>query len=87
MALSLRGYDVFASSESTRFLNAADPDRRLIIVQLIGGNDGFNTVVPVTNDLYYARRPTIAIPKSDTWPVSDIFGMNSRYRPTAAALG
>lgn len=36
-------------------------DRVLVVVQLSGGNDGLNTVVPYTNDLYFRHRPGIAI--------------------------
>jgi uncharacterized protein (DUF1501 family) len=38
-------------------------DRILVVVQLGGGNDGLNTVVPFNNDAYYKARPAIAIPK------------------------
>ncbi|MFV0415670.1 MAG: DUF1501 domain-containing protein [Chthoniobacterales bacterium] len=37
----------------------------LVILQLAGGNDGLNTVVPVGNDIYYKSRPTLALPKAD----------------------
>src|SRR5438132_2147025 len=33
-------------------------DHVLVVVQLAGGNDGLNTVVPITNDDYYKARPT-----------------------------
>ncbi len=36
--------------------------KRLVVVQMGGGNDGLNTVVPYQNDLYYRARPTLAIP-------------------------
>ncbi|MCA8831832.1 DUF1501 domain-containing protein [Hymenobacter pini] len=35
--------------------------RRLVVVQLGGGNDGLNTVIPYENDLYYKARPTLGI--------------------------
>jgi uncharacterized protein (DUF1501 family) len=35
--------------------------RRLVVVQLGGGNDGLNTIVPYRNDLYYRARPTLAL--------------------------
>lgn len=38
------------------------PDERiLVLVQLAGGNDGLNTVIPFRQDDYYRQRPTIAI--------------------------
>lgn len=36
-------------------------DRVLVVVQLGGGNDGLNTVVPYGNDEYYRRRPSLGI--------------------------
>jgi uncharacterized protein (DUF1501 family) len=39
--------------------------RRLIVVQLGGGNDGLNTLVPYRNDLYYKARPTLALKESE----------------------
>ena len=38
------------------------PQRALVVVQLSGGNDALNTVVPYTNGLYYENRPQTAIP-------------------------
>ncbi|MCB2406943.1 DUF1501 domain-containing protein [Hymenobacter lucidus] len=35
--------------------------KRLVVVQLGGGNDGLNMVVPFRNDLYYKARPTLAL--------------------------
>lgn len=38
-------------------------DRVLIILQMHGGNDGLNTIIPISNyDEYYSRRANIAIP-------------------------
>jgi len=36
-------------------------DNILVVVQLSGGNDGLNTVVPTSNDAYYKARPNIAL--------------------------
>ena len=38
-------------------------DRILVIVQMSGGNDGLNTVVPYGLDEYYRLRPTIGLKK------------------------
>lgn len=38
-------------------------NRILVVVELSGGNDGLNTVVPYRNDAYYRARPSLAIPK------------------------
>ncbi|MBD0831118.1 DUF1501 domain-containing protein [Aestuariibaculum sediminum] len=55
--------------------------KRLVIIQLSGGNDGLNTVVPFTNDLYYKARPTLAISKKDIIKVNDELGFHSSLLP------
>jgi len=37
----------------------------VVIIQLVGGNDGLNTVIPAENDQYFAKRPDIAIKKEN----------------------
>lgn len=50
--------------------------RILVIVQLAGGNDGLNTLVPFENDAYFRARPTLAIPKSSALALSGGFGLH-----------
>ena len=40
------------------------PDRIVLMVELKGGNDGLNTLVPFEDELYYNLRPNIAIKNS-----------------------
>ena len=35
----------------------------VVVIQFSGGNDGLNTVIPISNDLYYTNRPKLAIAK------------------------
>src|SRR5262245_42678665 len=37
----------------------------LVLVQLAGGNDGLNTLVPYADDAYYAARPNLGVRKSE----------------------
>jgi len=50
--------------------------KKLVIVQLSGGNDGLNTVIPFKNDIYYSSRNSIAIKESDVLKISDELGFN-----------
>lgn len=42
-------------------LAGSSSDRILVVIQLAGGNDGLNTVVPIGNDVYHNARPNIGI--------------------------
>jgi uncharacterized protein (DUF1501 family) len=50
--------------------------KRLVIVQLAGGNDGLNTCIPYQNDIYYASRPKLAIQKNEILRLTDEFGFH-----------
>ena len=54
----------------------------LIVVQLTGGNDPLNTLVPYSNPLYYANRPTLGIPEQDVLKIDAQYG----FHPSMAAL-
>ena len=51
-------------------------DRILVVLELSGGNDGLNTVVPYGDDAYYRYRPTIGIPASKLRKLDTRFGLN-----------
>lgn len=48
----------------------------LVILQMSGGNDGLNTVIPVGNDLYYKARPKLGIEKSKVLLLNDEVGLH-----------
>lgn len=48
----------------------------LVVIQLTGGNDGLNTIIPYRNDIYYRSRPEIAIQKQDVLTLTDEAGVN-----------
>ncbi len=56
-------------------------DKKLVIIQLSGGNDGLNTVVPYNNDIYYNKRPTISIPKNKVIKLTDELGFHQVLTP------
>lgn len=55
---------------------AGAKDTVLVVVQLTGGNDGLNTVVPFTNADYYKQRPNIAIAKDQVKKLTDDVGLH-----------
>jgi len=55
--------------------------KRLVIIQLAGGNDGLNTIIPFNNDLYFNARPSIAIKKNNLIQVTDNIGFHSSLLP------
>jgi len=48
----------------------------VVILQLSGGNDGLNTVIPYRNDLYYRARPKLGIAKDKVLTLTDEVGLN-----------
>jgi len=59
-------------------------EKILVVVQLSGGNDFLNTVVPYRNDLYYQNRPTLAIAAGQVLKVSDALGFHPALAPLQA---
>jgi uncharacterized protein (DUF1501 family) len=58
---------LMADNALTRMASQSTNDRVLIILQMLGGNDGLNTIIPVKDyDLYYSRRANIAIPAKNS---------------------
>lgn len=48
----------------------------LVVLQLSGGNDGLNTVIPFRNDIYYQSRPRLGIEKDKSLFLTDEAGIN-----------
>ncbi len=50
--------------------------RRLVVIQLSGGNDGLNTVIPFEDDIYHRLRPQIRVPKGKVLAMNDYLGLH-----------
>src|SRR5690554_4854786 len=50
----------------------------LVVLQMAGGNDGLNTVIPFADDSYYAARPNIGIPAGKLLKLTDEIGLNGK---------
>lgn len=48
----------------------------VVVIQLSGGNDGLNTVIPIQNDIYYRERPKLGIAKQQAVRLTDEVGLN-----------
>jgi uncharacterized protein (DUF1501 family) len=48
----------------------------LVVLQMAGGNDGLNTLVPVTNDFYYKARPGLSIRPDNALKLNGEFGLH-----------
>lgn len=62
---------------------AGAKDTVLVVVQLTGGNDGLNTVVPFKDADYYKLRPTLAIPKDQVKQIGADVGLHPAMDATA----
>ena len=54
----------------------ANNGKTLVVLQLSGGNDGLNTVIPVRNDVYYRERPRIGIKREEALSLTSEAGLN-----------
>lgn len=55
--------------------------KKVVIIQLKGGNDGLNTIVPFRNDIYYQKRQNIALQKNELVQLTDAIGLHKSLQP------
>ncbi|GHO67132.1 hypothetical protein KSC_060240 [Ktedonobacter sp. SOSP1-52] len=55
--------------------------KTLIVVQMAGGNDGLNTVIPYTDSAYHQLRPTLAIPDEQVLSLDGRLGLHPELAP------
>jgi len=71
-------HPLLAQSESLRELAM---NRILVVLNLGGGNDGLNTIIPFEDDEYYNLRPTIAIPQNELLTITETLGLHPAMAP------
>lgn len=57
----------------------------LVAIQMAGGNDGLNTVVPYRDDHYRRQRPTLALKETEVIRLQDDLGFHPALKPLMAA--
>jgi uncharacterized protein (DUF1501 family) len=68
------------SALAQRATTAPSTDPILVVIQLAGGNDGLNAIVPYGSNLYYGDRPNIAVPAKSVLPIDKTVGFNPNLK-------
>jgi len=81
-ASSLIALNAIVPQFVARTAHAAAPgkDNILVVLELTGGNDGLNTVIPYADDLYHKARPTLRQTRNDVIRLDDHVGLHSAMR-------
>ena len=81
---SFAGLQLLGPNLGASTLNAVNQSNSdspiLVVLEMSGGNDGLNTIVPFADDDYYRLRPKIGIAKDKLLQLDDHFGFNPGLR-------
>jgi uncharacterized protein (DUF1501 family) len=62
-------------------MTSTKKDPVLVVLQLSGGNDALNTIIPYGDPLYFDNRPNVRIPQDQVLPINDYLGFNPTMAP------
>ena len=62
-------------------MTSTKKDPVLVVLQLSGGNDALNTIIPYSNPLYLDNRPSVRIETDRLLPINDQIGFNPAMGP------
>src|ERR1700740_3572248 len=69
--------DALAADAATQAVTGKD-GTILVVLQMAGGNDGLNTVVPYADDAYHVARPRLAFSTDQILKIDDYAGLNPK---------
>jgi uncharacterized protein (DUF1501 family) len=62
-------------------MTSTKKDPVLVVLQLAGGNDALNTIVPYGNPKYFDNRLNVVVPEDQVLPINDDIGFNPNMVP------
>ncbi len=87
LARTLQGTSLLAAGTivpqflaNTALAADAGRDTVLVVLEMTGGNDGLNTVIPYADDLYHKARPTLRVTKEQVLRLDDHVGLHPALR-------
>ena len=75
LASTFSALEADAADRATQIVTGKD-STILVVLQMAGGNDGLNTVVPYSNDDYHRSRPRIGLQAKDILKINDSIGLH-----------
>jgi uncharacterized protein (DUF1501 family) len=66
-------------------VSAASVDRTLVVIELNGGIDGLNVVIPLNNAAYRSARPNLNVVEATALPLTSDLGLNAYLEQPGAA--